>query len=211
VNDPVLIHADEVAPQPWRNGGGQTRELLTWPTGARTWELRISLAQVTRDGPFSVYPGIQRCFTVIDGAGVRLMLDGHEHRLETGSAALNFSGALPVFCTLIDGPTTDLNLMHSGGQGSMVAAQSGLPWISALPQRGVFTRTAGLWSAGPGGGGAGVVGAISLPARCLLWLEDAAQQSWTFVAGSPAVTPPALWLGFAPRAAVYHAHARIPA
>ena len=27
----VIIQADNVAPQAWRNGGGQTRELLVWP------------------------------------------------------------------------------------------------------------------------------------------------------------------------------------
>jgi uncharacterized protein len=210
LTEPLLVLADQIAPQPWRNGGGRTRELLTWPAGARAWELRISLAEVSRDGPFSLYPGIERCFTVIEGAGVRLLLDGREHRLEVGSEPLRFSGALPAFCTLIDGPTTDLNLMHAGGLASMVSAQSATPWNSPLPQRGIFTRTCGTWSTGSRGDGA-APRVLKLPAHCLLWLENAENEAWTFVADAPGAASPALWLDFAPRASVHHPDARVSA
>src|SRR5580704_13922635 len=43
---PILIQADAVEAQPWRNGGGLTRELLRRPAGATDWQLRISLADV---------------------------------------------------------------------------------------------------------------------------------------------------------------------
>jgi environmental stress-induced protein Ves len=199
---PQLIHAGEVAPQPWRNGAGRTRELLTWPAGPQPWQLRISLAEISRDGPFSLYPGIERWISVIEGAGVRLLLEGREHRLDCDSKPLRFDGALPVSCTLIDGPGTDLNLMHAGGRAAMIAAHSAVAWISALPQRGLFTRTAGLWSAGD-------AQALHVPAHCLLWLDEAANISWTFRADSTDAAAPALWLGFMPAAAVYHRDARI--
>ncbi len=47
----IIVDATTVAPQPWRNGGGQTRELLAWPTGA-DWKLRISRADIESDGRF---------------------------------------------------------------------------------------------------------------------------------------------------------------
>src|SRR5579871_5567956 len=71
---PTIVRATETPAQPWRNGGGRTSELLTRPMGARDWRLRISLAEVDRDGPFSAFPGIERWFTVIDGTGVRLTM-----------------------------------------------------------------------------------------------------------------------------------------
>ncbi len=40
---PMVISAASVAPQAWRNGGGQTRELLTWPAQG-PWQLRIGRA-----------------------------------------------------------------------------------------------------------------------------------------------------------------------
>jgi uncharacterized protein len=193
VSAPILIHAATLPAQPWRNGGGHTRELLTWPAGTRDWRLRVSLAQVDRAGPFSAFPGIERWFSVLDGAGVRLSLDGRERSLEPGHEPLNFSGDLPVFCTPVDGPTTDLNLMHAGGHAVMLRAQSGLPWHSNWAHRGLYTRIAGQWHA------AGKP-PTSLPAHCLLWLEGTGDNGsdWIFSADSASASAPGLWLGFEP-------------
>jgi environmental stress-induced protein Ves len=188
---PILIQADEVAAQPWRNGGGLTRELLRWPVGAADWQLRISVADVRSDGPFSSFPGIQRWFSVIDGAGVRLSLAAADHLLQPGHEPLCFSGELAVNCALVDGPTTDLNLMHAGGSASMARVQSGIAWRSALSMRGLFTRAAGLWSAPE-------MPAMRVPAHCLLWLDQSSEVPWTFIAEIPQVPAPGLWLAFAP-------------
>lgn len=188
---PILIQADAIAPQPWRNGGGLTRELLRWPVGAVDWRLRISLADVRSDGPFSIFPGIQRWFSVIDGAGVRLSLAAADHRLQPGHEPLCFSGELPVSCALVDGPTTDLNLMHAGGSASMARVQSGNAWRSPLSMRGLFTRAAGLWSTPDSP-------AMRVPAHCLLWLDAATDVPWTYIAENPQVLAPGLWLAFAP-------------
>jgi hypothetical protein len=188
---PILIQADAVAAQPWRNGGGLTRELLRWPPGATDWQLRISLADVRSDGPFSIFSGIERWISVIDGAGVRLSVAGADHLLQPGHEPLCFSGELPVNCALVDGPTTDLNLMHAGGSASMACVQSGTGWRSPLPMRGLFTRAGGLWSAPD-------MAAVRVPAHCLLWIEDSADVPWTFIAENPQVLAPGLWLAFAP-------------
>ena len=72
----ILRSAANAAPQPWRNGGGVTRELLCLPAGSgNDWTLRISVADIDADGPFSPFPGVTRWFAVLDGAGVRLRFD----------------------------------------------------------------------------------------------------------------------------------------
>ena len=106
---------------PWRNGGGRTRELLAWPSEA-DWLLRVSVAQIEAHGPFSAFPGIDRSFAVLDGAGVVLSLPRGDVRLHRGDPALAFPGEAAPLCRLIDGPTRDLNLMlrrgaHGAWQG----------------------------------------------------------------------------------------------
>jgi len=205
LHPPLLIHAREIASQPWRNGGGRTRELLTWPAGRPQWQLRLSLAEVSRDGPFSPYPGIERWFAVVDGVGVQLRIGADVHRLDPGHEPLCFDGSLPAACTLIDGTTTDLNLMHSGGRARMSRAQSAVAWRSPLPQRGLFTRCAGIWRADG-------AASLQLPAYSLLWFEHADGGSWDFLADRTDRFAPALWLEFAPAmqgAGLHDADARI--
>lgn len=107
----------QVQARPWRNGGGVTRELLAWPD-ARDWQLRVSVADITRDGPFSAFAGVERWFAVIEGAGVELRF-GSRARLLPAGVPLRFDGAEAPHCTLPAGPTRDLNLMAPPGRGTM--------------------------------------------------------------------------------------------
>lgn len=114
------VNLADVAPSPWRNGGGTTRELVAWPN-AQDWVWRMSVAEVTQGGPFSRFEGVQRWFTVLSGTGVELQLQVAQHPraplqtqhqvLTTDSGAFTFDGATPVECSLLDGPTQDFNLM----------------------------------------------------------------------------------------------------
>lgn len=129
---------------PWRNGGGITHDLLAWPPGdapCPAWQLRVSVATIDRDGPFSRFDGMQRWFTVLSGAGVRLRLPGAEVRLLPGDPPLGFDGADAPGCTLLAGPTRDLNLMalHSAGRARMRCADAGQPLTGTHRWRGLYT------------------------------------------------------------------------
>ncbi len=158
------LRAADVAPQPWRNGGGRTRELLAWPAGAG-WRLRLSLADIDADGPFSAFPGVQRWFAVVAGAGVELALpdrdaapsshrrrsDASPRRLTTASEPLCFDGAEAPECCLLEGPTRDLNLMLRGGaRGCLRRAADGATWGEPWPWRACFTTGAARWQGGDG-------------------------------------------------------------
>ena len=183
-------------PQPWRNGGGVTRELLAWGPGgdwhqgdaAATWTLRVSVADIAQDGPFSAFAGIDRCFAVLEGAGVVLTLSGVEHRLTPGHPPVRFDGALAPGCRLIDGPTRDLNLMVQGDAGRlrMQRAAAGQHWGDALPWRALYTHApARLRTAVPGDGTC-----LDLPGGTLAWSDDGLAPAWTLLAGTQA-----WWLG----------------
>ncbi|TWO72783.1 HutD family protein [Caenimonas sedimenti] len=110
-----VVTLAEVAASPWRNGGGVTRELLAWPAVA-DWELRVSVADIASDGPFSAYPGIERWFAVLEGGAVRLRVGQDEHTLDADSAPLRFDGAAPVDCRVAADGTRDFNLMAPPGR-----------------------------------------------------------------------------------------------
>lgn len=61
--------------QPWKNGKGVTVELARADRGGgMLW--RLSMATVAEDGPFSLFPGVERNLTVLTGPGFRLVGEG---------------------------------------------------------------------------------------------------------------------------------------
>ncbi|WP_066732037.1 HutD family protein [Cupriavidus sp. D384] len=111
---------DAIAPTPWKNGGGTTREIAAWPPGAGmdTFDWRISVADIAADGPFSAFPGIDRQIVLIDGAGVHLQAhdDSFCHKLVRVGEPFAFSGDTAIHAALVDGPTRDFNVMTRRGR-----------------------------------------------------------------------------------------------
>ena len=189
----TIVHAPTVAPQSWRNGGGQTRELLVWPPGP-DWLVRISRADIESGGPFSAFPGVERWFTVLEGAGVALQFADEERILKSGDAPLAFDGAAAPGCRLLNGPTQDLNLMIRQGSGVMQPIQPQTAWSGPFTARGLYTLDAGVWRSG--------TQTHALPANALLWIANGSADEWTF---RPAATQHPLrawWLGYTPNQSV---------
>jgi hypothetical protein len=187
----TVVRTQDVAPQPWRNGGGVTRELLAWPSAAG-WQLRISVADIERDGPFSAYPGVRRWFKVLKGPGVLLTVDRSTHRLTRNDPPFGFDGAAAVGCRLIDGPTRDLNLMLRGAAGTMQLAEDGAPWQPRAARCGLFTAVAGACGDG--------TQQIELPAYALAWF-DPAPATLAFTAGERPAGAIGWWLVATPEGA----------
>jgi environmental stress-induced protein Ves len=116
--------------QPWKNGGGITREIAVIPSDAPpegfTW--RVSVAEIAQAGPFSVFPGIDRKILLLAGAGVRLQGAGIDHRLDEPLVPFAFAGEAAVVATLLGGPSQDLNVMTRRGvvRSDVQVARSGL-------------------------------------------------------------------------------------
>src|SRR4051794_27460364 len=109
---PAIVRSADIAPQPWRDGGGVTRELLAWPN-TRDWLLRVSVAEIHSSGPFSIYPGVDRWLAVLDGGGVRLETGGSDAaQLSAHDRCLHaFSGDAATHCTALGAPSRDFNIM----------------------------------------------------------------------------------------------------
>lgn len=182
-----VVLLDRIEPQRWRNGGGFTRELFAAPAGAG-WRLRVSVADVTEDGPFSGFPGVQRWFAVVHGDGVLLRFADRSASLDAASRPLAFDGAAAPYCELAGGATQDLNLMHRGGSGLMQRAEPGVDWHARAPWRALFC-------AGPAKLQIDGLDAGALPAAGLLSSDHAAGQRWCL----ESAVAPAFWLAFDPR------------
>ncbi|MFN4191489.1 MAG: HutD family protein [Tabrizicola sp.] len=66
---------DDYTRQPWKNGRGTTTELWRLERDGQLLA-RLSRAAFVQDGPFSLFPGIERNLTVLSGPGFRLTGSG---------------------------------------------------------------------------------------------------------------------------------------
>lgn len=108
-----IIRAADLKAVPWKNGGGATREIAASPPGAAfdAFDWRVSIADVSEAGAFSVFEGIDRVLTLIEGTQMVLVdADGPRHDLARWDS-LAFNGETKITAELPHGPTRDFNLM----------------------------------------------------------------------------------------------------
>ena len=124
-----LIAANNFKRMPWKNGKGETIELIAI-RDPLTNELvcRLSIASVTHDGDFSDFSGFQRILTMIAGNGITLSHQAQAASSSTTSSTTSptpiltqsltrqyqycsFDGSWETKATLIDGPITDFNVI----------------------------------------------------------------------------------------------------
>lgn len=108
------LHAHDYKRMPWKNGGGETVEIAIFPADAsvETFEWRISMATVANDGPFSIFRGIDRTLSILQGNGMALAIENDNPVLLTkASPPLPFPADVRVHATLPDGAIVDLNVM----------------------------------------------------------------------------------------------------
>jgi environmental stress-induced protein Ves len=110
----VLIPFAGLSAVPWKNGGGSTTQIAIEPpdAGFDDFDWRISLATIAEDGPFSVFPGVDRTLALVEGHGVTLDIAGSERVvLCDDEPMVSFPGEASVYAKLNRGPTTDFNVM----------------------------------------------------------------------------------------------------
>ncbi|WP_413733364.1 HutD family protein [Sodalis sp. RH21] len=154
----------------WRNGGGETREIISWPPAeqaAGEFGWRASIATLDRDGDFSAFPGIDRIITLLEGRGVELHNGrGATHALVNPGRPYAFAGEDAVSATLLGGPSRDFNIMTR--RGDYLAGMTRIAGEQILPagNSGVVYVLAGQWL---------IDGDAPLEARQGIWWHDRAR------------------------------------
>lgn len=116
-----LIAIAAIGAQPWKNGAGLTREIAKQhheaADSSADFDWRISLADIANDGPFSAYPGVDRCITLLHGAGMRLSSGDARlhHDLCVPLQPFHFPGELALQAHLHGDACRDFNVMTRRG------------------------------------------------------------------------------------------------
>jgi environmental stress-induced protein Ves len=134
---PELLPARLRQPVPWKNGGGVTREVAASPAGASLsdFEWRVSTAEVTSAGPFSLFPGVDRILSILEGE-LSLAIDARPPvRLAAGGAPLAFAGDVPVHSTPLSATVTDLNVMARRGRFAAAVSRADVAGTSTFTLR----------------------------------------------------------------------------
>jgi environmental stress-induced protein Ves len=113
-----ILRAANYKIMPWKNGMGSTTEIAVSPQaeGLEGFDWRISMARVETDGPFSLFPDIDRTLLILEGDGIILTVaDRGPVRLDRESMH-SFPGDQPTYASLIGSPIVDLNVMSRRGR-----------------------------------------------------------------------------------------------
>lgn len=144
-----------LAATPWKNGGGVTREIVCHvpDAGTATFDWRVSIAHIAANGPFSLFPGVDRVITLLEGSGVRLRSSSDpssravriDHLLNSPLEPFSFPGDVPVEAELLGSDCHDFNVMtRRSSCYAQVHVCRGAASLDAAPG-GVLMATAGHW------------------------------------------------------------------
>lgn len=114
-----IIEAAQQPVQRWKNGGGSTTQIISYPPNASLddFDWRVSMARMETDGPFSLFPGIDRTLAILQGEGVTLEIaDLGEIKITQLTPPASFPGDHATQARLLGGPITDLNVMSRRGR-----------------------------------------------------------------------------------------------
>lgn len=187
-----LFSVDDLPATPWKNGGGVTREIACHPPGAgmSNFDWRVSIAHIASDGPFSLFPGVDRLITLLRGGGVHLFDEGAQvdHRLDTPLVPFAFAGEVPVHARLLTGDCHDFNVMTRRAKcsASLQVVCNSCDWPVA--SQGLFLSVQGGWQL------EGDPVQTLLPQQGLWWTDAA--MAWRLRPQSPAAKLLALALHF---------------
>ena len=113
-----IIPQSEFVEGRWRNGQGVSWEIASHKKiGTPDFSWRFAKARIDNDVPFSIYPGMDRIFMMLEGGGMDLEFEGGKVlAVHENFVPHEFSCDVPLVCKLRGGPSMDLNLFAARGE-----------------------------------------------------------------------------------------------
>ena len=166
---PERIGWRELAPRPWKNGAGLTRDIALSPASADAnddFDWRISVAEIERDAPFSAFPGVDRCIVLLQGAGMvlREASGAWVRRLDRPLQPFDFAGEATLAARLIDGTSHDLNVMTRRARWRSKVGIARDQQAIAAADAGLLLVCSGRWRVDD-------IEPSMLPTQALLWRD----------------------------------------
>ena len=201
-----IIRYATLKAHPWRNGGGVTREVASGyspgtaagitpagPVQDAGWDWRVSIAEVSKSGAFSAFPGMDRVLTVVEGQLLLLSVDGAEHPLEK-YRPFRFSGDADTAGALPTGDVRDLNVITRNG---VCKGYTSIIELSKKRAHPVFAGQLGILLQGQATAGTGTAGSEPAAAPgAAAAVEPVTLDRYDAVVGSDTATPEILGRGF---------------
>ncbi|MFM8748160.1 MAG: HutD family protein [Aestuariivirga sp.] len=106
----------------WRNGMGVSWDIAAEPPETDDFGWRFATARIDADVPFSLYPEVDRIFTLMSGAGLTLdFADRPPLTVDRRFVPHHFACDVSASCRLHGGPCRALNLFTRRGRWSASA------------------------------------------------------------------------------------------
>jgi environmental stress-induced protein Ves len=106
-----IIRRQDFRQSRWRNGMGASWEIASCPPDTEDFGWRFATALIETDVPFSLYPDVDRIFTLIAGQGLDLDFKGRPNlAVDKLFVPHPYPCDVPTFCRLRGGPCVALNL-----------------------------------------------------------------------------------------------------
>jgi len=113
------IAASSLVKTPWKNGTGSTAQIAIHPANSslekNDYSWRLSTAEVSQSGAFSVFPDFERLLTIVRGEELILEFSDLRKSLKPGTV-VTFHGEEQIECFIPQGPITDLGLIYDPDQ-----------------------------------------------------------------------------------------------
>ncbi|MBN8828277.1 MAG: HutD family protein [Sphingobacteriia bacterium] len=111
-----ILNENDYVKMPWVNGKGVTYEIARGNFyNSKTWDWRVSRAEVTEDNEFSLFPEVDRKITVLNGEGIELSFPNKTKILLNNQRIYSFQGENAPTSKLIGNNVQDFNVMTRRG------------------------------------------------------------------------------------------------